>query len=170
MTLLQLVWLLIFPIGLGGFSGATVSASQDQPAVVSSDEGRLPRVELLSNDADTMGDRSTLAALVSHTSEGQHVTEQESWQFKALPTPPAKAPASELEQWWREAEPGHIRLTDMQQRIPTEELLNWLTLAYQDGIAPEQIQTALQAAQWQSNSNDLNVVDIAGRGAGNGRY
>ena len=158
MKLLLFVWALMLPIGFSTIPSSSAQAHEEMLRVTDRDDEDYHRSSL--DDFDTGSNRPTLDFLVSNVFDDQHHTERESLRLKALAAPPAKVPASDLEQWWREAEPGSLRFDDIQQRIPTEELIDWLTRAYQDGIAPEQVQAALQATQWQTSSNDLQLVDI----------
>jgi len=79
-----------------------------------------------------------------------------------LPPPPTKSP--ELEEWWRSTEPGSVLPEEIQQNIPTEALIEWLVHAYQAEVSLEEVQTALQATQWQTNDDALQQADIDGDG------
>ncbi len=101
---------------------------------------------------------------VEETQDSVQVSPAPSLQTQALTPPPAKAPSSELEDWWREAEPGTIRPEDVQQRIPTENLIDWLVRAYEGGGSPDLVQSALQSARWQASRDDFQQADIDGDG------
>jgi hypothetical protein len=80
------------------------------------------------------------------------------------PNLPQKAPRFEQQRWLRSIDRQHIDPAALQQRFPTEALIEWLKQARQQGADPAQVRAALQAADWQSQDTDLQTVDLDGDG------
>lgn len=95
-------------------------------------------------------------------SNSQQPFRSRSASVKSLAPVPSKLPAEELEtqDWYSD----RITPEQVQEKIPTEELADWLATAYRDEIDPEQVQTALRLGNWHSDDESFQVRDLDGDG------
>lgn len=121
----------------------------------------LPAAQVIRANAQAFANAPTPAAIASPTPVPMT---HANGLVGALAPIPTKAPANELNQWLDTVNRQDIDPTELQQRVPTDALKIWLRQAWQQGADPDQVQAALQAADWQESTDNFQVVDIDGDG------
>ena len=159
--------LLFMTLFLASCAGSSATMPEPQPhtgeggrSTTAADQGKVQEEQ--SSPISSEIPEKEQASSNSNQSNSQTSSRHRRDQGKSLAPAPSKLPSEELETWNRNSE--NITPEQVQEKIPTEELADWLSAAYQDGIDPEQVQTALRLGNWHSDDESFQVRDIDGDG------
>lgn len=77
---------------------------------------------------------------------------------------PTRMGNAELQTWLESQDLRYVNSDAVQQRVPTEALIGWLQTQWRQEANPTQVQRALQSANWLTDSDDFQLLDVNGDG------